>query len=395
MKRTISMLTLTGLMAFGATSVAAAKAPAITPSVYIDGDSVQFRTDPYIQKGTTMVEFRAAFEKLGYIIDWDGATQKITATKGDSVIHLQIGSTKADVDGVKKDLSLAPVTKNEITFVPLRWIGEASGREVSWDGVSNSVYIAPTEMQLKHVMELQLDYTEQENLKGALSLIDELSPAFAPSQQVYAQQFDLFDLNFTLEDVQVVNIEGDQAVVKTVIDLEKLNGPAGLDNNVTTSVHLLAKRNGQWKISQSQNLLIDFKLADQYPEQTVTLTADDQKKIIDAEEQFRALSEKEDFDGLLKLYDPSYPDLDNTIQTSKQIAAAYDLKFGMEEVKILSATDTEAKVKVTGTISKVSGPAFIDTKVVGVDTWKKDASGNWKLSSDATLSIEYLVEGQS
>lgn len=394
MKRKISVLTLAGLMAFGATSVAAAKAPAISPSVYIDGDSVTFRADPYIQKGTTMVEFRAAFEKLGYTIDWDGETHKITATKGDSVIHLQIGSTKADVDGEQKDLSLAPVTKNDITFVPLRWIGEASGREVSWDGVSNSVYIAPTEMQLKHVLELQVGYTEQENLKGALSLIDEQSPAYAPSQQVYAQQFALFDLKFTLKDVQVVSVEGDQAAVKTVIDLEKVNGPDGLDNNVTTSVHLLAKRNGQWKISQSQNLLIDYKLADQFPEQAIALTSDDQKKIIDAEEQYRLLSEKEDFDGLLKLYDPSYPDLDNMIQTSKQVAAAYDLKFKTEEVKILSATDTEAKVKVTSTISKVSGPAFIDTKVVAVDTWKKDASGNWKISDDATLSIEYLVEGQ-
>lgn len=391
MIRKISVLAFAGLMAFGAVSAAAAKAPANSPSVYIDGDSVSFRADPYIQKGTTMVEFRAAFEKLGYTIDWDAATRKITGTKGDSVIHLQIGSTKADVDGKAKDLSLAPVTKDDITFVPLRWVGEASGREVSWDAVSNTVFIAPTEMQLKHAVELQVKYTQDENLKGALSLIDEQSPVYAPTQQAYEQQFSLFDLKFALKDVQVVGVDGDQAAVKTVIDVDKVNGP-DFDNNVTTAMHLLIKRNGQWKIAQSQTLSIDFKRADEFPEQAISLSADEQKKILDAEEQFRQLSEKEDFDGLLKLYDPSYPDLENTIQTSKQIAAIYDIKFDTSEVKILSATDKEAKVKVTGTITKVSGPDFVNMKMVAVDTWTKDDSGNWKLSDDANLSIEYLVE---
>ncbi len=358
--------------------------------VIIDDQPVVFRALPFIQDGTTMVEFRTAFEKLGYGIEWDGKTKTVTGTKGDSVIHLQIGSKKADIGGKESDLAVAPAAVNGVTFVPLRWIGEASGREVSWDNLSKTAYIASIEMQIEHVVKLNVQYMQDKNLDGEMSTVDEQSPVYKQTAAVMQQLFALYELQASLKDLQIVSVDGDQAVVKTITEVHKTSGPEFKDNQ-TTALQTLVRRNGQWKIFQTQPLKIDYLNADQYQQQQISLSADEQKKILDVVEQERALSEKEDFDALVKLYDPNLPNLANIIATGKYLAASYDLKIENEEVKILQATDTEAKVKITTKITKVSGPAFNNLRSTSVETLKKDSTGNWLIADSVDLSAEYLT----
>jgi hypothetical protein len=100
--------------------------------VYYKGQQIQFHVPPVIQNGRTLVEFRPIFEAFGLTVNWDDATQTVTGTKDGVTIKLQIGSTTAYVNNQPVQLQVAPQIINGRTFVPLRFVGDASGENVYW-----------------------------------------------------------------------------------------------------------------------------------------------------------------------------------------------------------------------------------------------------------------------
>lgn len=109
--------------------------------VKLDGDQINFAVQPEILNGTTLVQFRPIFEKLGLKIVWDGETQTITGTNEKTQIQLIIGQKDATVNGKKIELAEAPKIVNGNTLVPLRFVGESSGRTVIWDENLYGIYI--------------------------------------------------------------------------------------------------------------------------------------------------------------------------------------------------------------------------------------------------------------
>lgn len=109
--------------------------------VYINGEIINFTIDPVVENGTTLVQFRPIFEKLGLSIGWDANTQTVTGEKEGLKIELIIGNKVAKVNGVEKSLNLAPKTIKGNTMIPLRFIGEASGEQVEWYGDSRTIQI--------------------------------------------------------------------------------------------------------------------------------------------------------------------------------------------------------------------------------------------------------------
>lgn len=111
------------------------------PTVTIDGEMLKFTVDPIIDDGTTIVQFRPIFEKLGLKIQWDGKNQRITGTKEGLKIELTIGSITALINGREVPLQQAPRIVNGVTLIPLRFVGEASGKDVNWNASTQSVSI--------------------------------------------------------------------------------------------------------------------------------------------------------------------------------------------------------------------------------------------------------------
>jgi len=121
----------------------APKAPSGKPPirVFLHGEEVAFQTNPYISQNRTLVQFRPIFEKLGLVIQWDGKARKITGSKDGLELELTVGSRESTVNGQKVTLDAAPEIKSDYTFVPLRFVSEATGLEVIWDGNLPAVYI--------------------------------------------------------------------------------------------------------------------------------------------------------------------------------------------------------------------------------------------------------------
>ncbi len=115
--------------------------------IQINGKSVS-STDakPFIDSAhsRTMVPLRLISEELGAKVDWNGASQVVTISQANTVIRLSLHEKMADVGGKKVELDALPVLKNGRTFVPLRFIGETLGADVSWDQEHKTVSIVTT-----------------------------------------------------------------------------------------------------------------------------------------------------------------------------------------------------------------------------------------------------------
>ena len=115
--------------------------------VVMDGQEVQFRVPPIIIKGVTYVEFRPLFEMMGFDIKWDGKTRTITGTKDSATIQLTIGKKEMMVNGQTLETNQAPMINYGSTYVPLRLIGEAADRIVTWKKETRTVFIRPKDTE--------------------------------------------------------------------------------------------------------------------------------------------------------------------------------------------------------------------------------------------------------
>lgn len=111
-----------------------------TITVKLDGKPIDFGgLEPVIIDGTTLVPMRPIFTALGTTIDWDAETKTVFASKGVKNISLTIGSKKAKVNNTYYTLDVAGTLIEGSTYVPVRFISEALGVTVNWDGVTQTV----------------------------------------------------------------------------------------------------------------------------------------------------------------------------------------------------------------------------------------------------------------
>ena len=111
-------------------------------SLYIDTELIQTDVPPTIVDGRTLVPMRAIFEALGAEVDWDGETRTATGTLGEHTVVIQVGETAALVDGETRTLDVPAQIIQNRTMVPARFISEALGCSVTWDGVSQTAAVA-------------------------------------------------------------------------------------------------------------------------------------------------------------------------------------------------------------------------------------------------------------
>lgn len=107
----------------------------------VEGRPLTPAVPPQIVEDRTVVPVRVIGEALGAQVDWDGETRQVTITRRGEVVVLTIDSTEALVNGRPVTLSVAAQIIDDRTMVPLRFVGEAFGDTVDWDGETRTVRI--------------------------------------------------------------------------------------------------------------------------------------------------------------------------------------------------------------------------------------------------------------
>lgn len=127
------------LISFLAFSLLSLSAQAI--SVNFNGEALSFDSAPVNENGRVLVPMRAIFEKFGAQVNWDASTGTAIAVSGDKIVLIQAGNPNAFVNSDVFPLDVPAKIINDRTMVPVRFISEALGADVTWDGETETVNI--------------------------------------------------------------------------------------------------------------------------------------------------------------------------------------------------------------------------------------------------------------
>jgi len=111
--------------------------------VVVNGEKVNFPdAQPFIdENGRTQVPVRFVSEALGANVAWDGAAKKATVTLNNRKVVLTIGLRTYEINNQTYQMDTVALLKESRTFVPIRFVSEALGATVTWDQNARSVYI--------------------------------------------------------------------------------------------------------------------------------------------------------------------------------------------------------------------------------------------------------------
>ena len=111
-------------------------------TISLDGTKVTTDVAPFIDANSrTMVPVRFISEALDAEVEWNGNTRLVTVTKGATIINLTIGSNQIITNGKADTMDTAAIIVDGRTFVPVRFIAEALGLAVGWDGATQTVIL--------------------------------------------------------------------------------------------------------------------------------------------------------------------------------------------------------------------------------------------------------------
>ena len=131
--------------------------------VVVNGENIDFTGDqePVIQKGRTLVPFRAVFEKMGAEVNWFEDIKLCEATYGSITVSIAIGDDKVTIgEGNVIETDVPAQIINGRTMVPLRVLSESIGADVSWNGETKTVSVTTPEPAGEIPASLEYDMTE-------------------------------------------------------------------------------------------------------------------------------------------------------------------------------------------------------------------------------------------
>ena len=133
------------LLALTATVVMAQSANQKPISVMVDGNPIHF-TDQQPRKSNdrVLVPLRGIFEALGASVEWDPEHQSIRARRGEQTVELTIGQLDASINGSPVHLDVPALLVGGSTMVPLRFVSEALGANVTWNDFDQEADISST-----------------------------------------------------------------------------------------------------------------------------------------------------------------------------------------------------------------------------------------------------------
>lgn len=108
----------------------------------VNGKDYILEKAPLIINGTTLVPVRFVTEALGATVEWNGAEQKVTLRHRGHLVELWINNPYARVDGSTVRLELAPALLDGVTLVPIRFVTESVGFQVGYDHETRKISLS-------------------------------------------------------------------------------------------------------------------------------------------------------------------------------------------------------------------------------------------------------------
>ncbi len=104
-----------------------------------NGVASQMDVAPVIVNDRTMVPVRFIAEALGGTVDWNGDTQTAYITYNGSLVEVPIQSAIIHVNGEAVTIDTPSQIINDRTMIPLRAVAEGLGLDVSYDNNTRTI----------------------------------------------------------------------------------------------------------------------------------------------------------------------------------------------------------------------------------------------------------------
>ena len=203
--------------------------PTYATSISLEGQILQ---------GRFLVPMRGIFEALGASVQWDGDTRTVTGNRAGTTVLLSIDSKIAKVNDNTVELDVPATIVEGRTYVPLRFISESLGANVSWDGERRIATITGEERVIQ--VREKLNLPEKKTFRFSdidgyyeteLTLyISELGYAVYYNDDVYKvarhngiDKFEVILRDYSYYDFEIWREELDHEVVSRRIQLELQN----------------------------------------------------------------------------------------------------------------------------------------------------------------------------
>ncbi|RKD25818.1 hypothetical protein BEP19_02460 [Ammoniphilus oxalaticus] len=178
MKKLLKSLVMTVLVSSAMSSFALSANAATEVHPYIDSNN------------RTMVPVRYITEHFGAKVDWNGQARKVSIDHKGAHISFTIDNTQALVNNKPVIMDTKPVIQQGITYVPVRFIGEALGADIQWLAETRQVSITLAGKNM--LLAVQTKLTEQQ-IKELIKVYDLVETAISNSLDSELWFTDLFE----------------------------------------------------------------------------------------------------------------------------------------------------------------------------------------------------------
>src|ERR1700682_3614158 len=144
-------------------------------TVTVNGTGINLNPAPSERAGRVFVPLRGVFENLGASVVY--ASGVINATGRGHSVSLRIGSQQATVDGQQQMLDVAPFIIGASTYVPLRFVSQALGATVNYDGSNNVVAISASGVTAQNPSNQTITPAPNPNAQGGAINLGNVLPA--------------------------------------------------------------------------------------------------------------------------------------------------------------------------------------------------------------------------
>ena len=108
----------------------------------VNGQAKKMDAKPFISNSRTLVPLRFIIEAIGGDVAWDGDSRVVTVNSKGKNIILPIDSKKITVDGREIAIDQAAIIKGDRTYVPIRFVAENLGMNVNYINESREIEIS-------------------------------------------------------------------------------------------------------------------------------------------------------------------------------------------------------------------------------------------------------------
>lgn len=277
MKKTVSFLTAAMLTAAIGASASASGISQSVDAIEANHDAINIIYNGQLMTYTdatpenindrVMLPFRAVLEGMGATVNYEDASRLVTASRGNITLTftLEDDTIYINNNGVNSELKLdvPMIIKNDRTLVPIRFISNALGMQVGWEGDYNTVLIIDDAAYQNDIAE------NAPNVTKVLS-----------SDTAYTTSSVSGTVEVKLKDIEVSGtIDGiavdDKVYLKTDL-ADKLLGDGASDKWYYIDINALASLNAEGDATLESAIMADA-MADAYKALDKYITVDGDK----------------------------------------------------------------------------------------------------------------------